>query len=42
MRVGWDDPRENEKNLHYMLATQRALVGEDHEGFILLEPIFGG
>jgi hypothetical protein len=38
----WDDPRENKEDRHYMLATQRALVGEDHEGFILLEPIFGG
>lgn len=38
----WDDPRDNEDSLKYMRATERELVGEDHEGFILLEPVFGG
>ena len=38
----WDDPRDNEDNLKYMRATERELVGEDHKGFILLDPVFIG
>jgi len=38
----WDDPRENENQLPYMLTTQRVLVGENHQGFALLEPVFLG
>lgn len=38
----WDDPRKKEQDLHFMQTTQFALVGEDHVGFELLEPIFVG
>ena len=38
----WNDPRENDEDLPYMLAAQRALVGDKHVGFELLEPVFVG
>jgi len=36
----WGDPRKDDSEL--VEEVQKALVGEDHEGFSVLKPIFGG
>lgn len=38
----WGDPRKDEESAEELEQTQKALVGEDHEGFSVLQPIFGG
>jgi len=39
---GWNDPREDEELAEGLEQIKQALVGEDHEGFSVLEPKFGG
>lgn len=38
----WGDPRKDEESAGELEQIQKALVGEDHEGFSVLQPIFGG
>jgi len=38
----WYDPRANKDDKMMMDGMKKALVGEGHQGFELLTPVFGG